>query len=278
MHGFSFSTFNPLYPLQQRSGFASIRFCLTPCLHSCPSENRNLHLLDYNVGYPDVLKLAEVIPLHKDGDQEIPSNNRPLSLLEVLSKVCERVALEQFASYITENQRLSPHQNGNRKHHSTETLNIYITDRMLEAMDNKHVTALVLLDLSKAYDSVNHKILLHKLKCTGASPLAIKWFESYLSGRTQYVRIGSAVSPTIASTHGVPQGSILSPFLFGIYVNDRPAITISSDLDSYVDDSKLHLAFLVEDIQQSILKLENDLYNTVKWCLEHQLLINPRLV
>ena len=166
--------------------------------------------------FPDKWKLSEVIPWHKDGDQEIPSNNRPLSLLEVLSKVCERVALDQFSSYITENQRLSPHQNGNRKHHSTETLNIYITDKMLEAMDKKHVTALILLDLSKAFDNINHTILLHKLKCAGASSLAIQWFESYLSGRSQYVRIVSTVSSTSAITHahGVPQGSILSPFLF----------------------------------------------------------------
>jgi hypothetical protein len=73
----------------------------------------------------------------------------------------------------------------------------------------------------------------------------------------------------------VPQGSILSPSLFGIDVNDLPAVSVSSDLDSYVDDSKLHLAFLVEDVQQIIAKLENDLYKTAKWCLEHQLLINP---
>ena len=72
----------------------------------------------------------------------------------------------------------------------------------------------------------------------------------------------------------MPQGSILSPFFFGIYVNDLQAVTVSSDLDSCVDDSKLHLAFLVEDVQQTIAKLENDLYKTAKWCLEHQLLIN----
>ena len=132
-------------------------------------------------------------------------------------------------------------------------------DKMLKAMDKKHVTALTLLDLSKAFDNINHTILLHKLKCVGASLLAIQWFESYLSDRLQYVRIGSTVSSTSALTHGVPQGSILSPFLFGIYVNDLPAVTVSSDLDSYVDDSKLHVAFLVEDVQQTITKLENDL-------------------
>ncbi|CAB3989784.1 Hypothetical predicted protein [Paramuricea clavata] len=141
-------------------------------------------------------------------------------------------------------------------------------DKMLEAMDKKHVTAFILLDLSKAFDSINHTILLHNLKCVGASPLAIQWFhhESYLSGRPQYVRIGSTVSSTSALTHGVPQGSILSTFLFGIYVDDLPAVTVSSDLDSYDDDSKLHLA---------MAKLGNDLYKTAKWCLEHQLLINP---
>jgi hypothetical protein len=125
---------------------------------------------------------------------------------------------------------------------------------MLEVMDKKHVTALILLELSTAFDSINHTILLHKLKCAGSSPLAIQWFEGYLSGRSQYVRIGSTVSSTSALTHGVPQGSILSPFLFGIYVNDLPAVTISSDLDSYVDDSKLHLAFLVGNFLGKTLK------------------------
>ena len=117
--------------------------------------------------FPDEWKLAEVIPLHKDGDQEIPSNNLPLSLLEVLSKVCEKVAREQFASYITENQRLYHHIKMEIVN-TIQTLNIHITDKMLETINNKHKTALVLLDLSQAYHSVNHKILLHKLKCTGA--------------------------------------------------------------------------------------------------------------
>ena len=84
---------------------------------------------------------------------------------------------------------------------STETLNVFITDKVLEAMDKKHVTTLILLDMSEAFDSISHTILLHKLKCVGASPLAIQWFESYLSGRSQYVRIGSTVSSTRELTH-----------------------------------------------------------------------------
>jgi hypothetical protein len=86
-----------------------------------------------------------------------------------MSKVCERVALDQFSSYLTTNHRLSPHQSGNRKAHSTETLNILVSDIMLEAIDKKNVTAVALLDMSKAFDSVSHPILLHKLKCVGAS-------------------------------------------------------------------------------------------------------------
>ena len=87
--------------------------------------------------FPNEWKLSEVTPLHKDGDNEVASNNRPISLLEIMSKVCERVALDQFSSYLTTNHRLSPHQSGHRKAHSTETLNILVSDTMLEAIDKR---------------------------------------------------------------------------------------------------------------------------------------------
>ena len=106
---------------------------------------------------------------------------------------------------------------------------------MLEAIDNKNLTALILLDLSKAFDSVSHSILLHKLSCIDASPEAVKWFQDYLTGRSQYVRIGSTKSSARPITHGVPQGAILSPLLFCIYINDLPGSIQSCNLDSYVD-------------------------------------------
>ena len=92
-----------------------------------------------------------------------------------------------------------------KKAHSTETLNILLTDNILEAMDKKQITALVLLDLSKAFDSIDHVRMPHKLSILGASPSTVKWFKSYLTGRRQYVRIGSAYSDTLPITHGVPQ-------------------------------------------------------------------------
>jgi hypothetical protein len=95
------------------------------------------------------------------------------------------------------------------------------------------------------------------------------------AGRRQYVRIGFTVSSVLPLSHGVPQGTILSTLLFCIYTNDIPAIPLSCNIDSYVDDSKLFLTFCMKDIKQTIVKLENDLRSVAKWCFEHQLLINP---
>ena len=158
--------------------------------------------------FPTAWKLAEVIPLLKDGDHEVASNNRPLSLLDVLSKVCEKIVLEQFNAFLVSNKRLSPHQSGNKKHHSTETLNVFITDKMLEGMDKQKITALVLLDLSKAFDSINHERLLQKIANLGASSASVQWFKSYLSNRSQSVRIHSILSDPLPLSHGVPQGVI----------------------------------------------------------------------
>ena len=166
--------------------------------------------------FPDDMKLAEVIPLLKDSDHEVASNNRPLSLLNTVSKICERAVLNQFNSYLTRNKRLSVQQSGNKKQHSTETLNLLITDHLLDAMDNKKLYAVILIDLSKAFDSISHSILLKKLSAIGVSQETVKWFESYLTRRFQKVRIGSSLS-ALPITHGVPQGAILSPLLFCIF-------------------------------------------------------------
>ena len=225
--------------------------------------------------FPDYWKEAEVIPLLKEGDHEHASNNRPLSLLKVASKICEKVAFNQFSLYLSQNNHLNPHQSGNKKHHSTESLNILVCDSLLNAMDNKKISALILLDLSKAFDSISHDILLRKLKCVGASEKSVKWFQSYLSGRTQRVRIGSSVSKALPITHGIPQGAILSPLLFSLYTNDLPSMVQVSKLDSFVDDSKMLLSFPIEHAVDAKHHLETDLNKVATWCCENELLINP---
>ena len=162
---------------------------------------------------------------------------------------------------------LSSHQSGNKSPLST--------DLILEAMDKKKMSALILLDLSKAFDCVIHQRLLQKLSAVGASPASVSWFQSYLTGRTQSVRIDSVLSDPLLITHGVPQGAILSPLLFCTYLNDLPAAPQFCQLESYVHDSKVLLSFPVNDFNDAKIKLEEDLRKVAIWCCENQLLINP---
>ena len=163
--------------------------------------------------FPSAWKESEVVPILKDEDHEIPNNNRPVSLLPVLSEIHERVALNQLTEYKTRRNSLTEHQIGNRKNHSRETLNIFMRDTTREVIDQKQVTALVFLDLLKAFDSIDHKILLKKLRSLGTSSDATEWFRSYLIDRSQSVEIGSDLSDSRRVTHGVPQWSILGPTL-----------------------------------------------------------------
>ena len=117
--------------------------------------------------FPRVWKMAEITPIPKGGDHEKPDNNRPISLLPILSKVCEKAALNQVMPYLDSNQRLSTEQSGNKRYHSTETSLIETTDVILNAIDKKNITAMVLLDMTKAFDSLNYEILLLKLQDIG---------------------------------------------------------------------------------------------------------------
>ena len=134
------------------------------------------------------------------------------------------------------------------------------------------VTAVILLDLSKAFDIISHTILLQNL---GTSPSATAWFASYLCERLQSVRIGQHLSEPQIVTHGVPQGSILGPFLFNIYINAISRICKDCNIESYVDDSKLLLSFSIRDISIGVDKLNADLRRVTAWCCSNSLLINP---
>ena len=218
-----------------------------------------------------VIKLLSGIPC----DHEIANNNRPISLLPILSKACETVAHDQFMEYLTSRNRLSTKQSGNKKSHSTETSVIQTTDMTLSTIDKKQLTAVVLLDMSKAFDSINHNMLLVKLQDVGASPLAIQWFCSYLTSRYEVVTIGTAVSDRLQVINGVPQGSILGPLLFSIYMNDLPSVPQYCSVQCYVDDTKLLLSFQPQDHSQVVTEINRDLARICNWCFDNQLLLNP---
>ena len=140
--------------------------------------------------------LAEVTPIPKEGDHNQPSHNRP--------KVCERIVLNQLTAYLRTNNRLSVKQSGNKKFHSTETTLISSTDAILTGMDKQDLSAMVVLDMSKVFDSINHDILLLKLKDLGISKYALPWFTSYLTNRHQVVLINSTLSSSLRLNSGVP--------------------------------------------------------------------------
>ena len=161
--------------------------------------------------FPEVWKTAEITPIPKQGNHELPNNNRPISLLPALSKVCERVVYNQFVTYLTTKERLTTKLCGNKKWFSTDTSLIHTTDAFLKGIDDKKFTACVLLDMSKAFDSVDNQILLRKIQSVGASTSTLKWSNSYLTNKYQVVRIHSSVSDPLPVECGVPQGSILGP-------------------------------------------------------------------
>ena len=220
-------------------------------------------------------KSAEVIPILKSGDPDEPENTRPISLLPIMSKVCERAAHSQFMDFLDKNSKISGSQSGNRKLHSTETALVHYTDQLLKNMDEKRVSLVVLLDMSKAFDSIRHNKLLSKLQSLGMSDSALAWFKSYVSSRKQVVRIGSALSDPLHLTTGVAQGSILGPVLFTLYINDLLSVPKKCKTMGYVDDTKLLLALPPSDLKVAIPDFNSDLQAVAKWCLKNSLLINP---
>lgn len=153
-----------------------IKDCFTPILSTITSlVNCSIETCTF----PSEWKVAEVIPIPKEGDNEKANNNRPISLLPVLSKFCEKTVHNQLCSYLQVNGRLTKTQSGNKKLHSTETSLIETTDTILKAIDKKMLTVAVFLDMSKAFDSVNHELLILKLQDIGASSSTLQWFCNY---------------------------------------------------------------------------------------------------
>ena len=223
--------------------------------------------------FPDTLKTASVIPIYKGGCREDPSNYRPISILPTLSKLFEKHVANQLKSFFARTNILYLYQSGFREKHSCQTALIRLVDSWLADIDAGKYVGTVFLDFKKAFDLVDHKILLHKLKLYHFSNKAVNFFESYLSNRSQIVKIENVQSEKANITSGVPQGSILGPLLFLLYVNDLP-LCLSSDTDMYADDTTIHTTDVKLDCVQS--KLQSDLYKVNRWCKINNMAINPK--
>ena len=154
-----------------------------------------------------------MIPLHKKDDVFLAQNYRPVALLPIISKILERAVFGQVIEYFETNNLLHPSHHGFRSKHNTSTAILQMFDTWLDAMEDDEISAVILIDLSAAFDVVDHNILLQKLKLYGIEADTLAWFESYLSGRSQQVYIEGSLSDSLALDAGVPQGSVLSPLL-----------------------------------------------------------------
>ena len=189
--------------------------------------------------FPDKLKIAKVIPLYKKDDPHIVDNFRPIPLLPAISNKIEKYVFNQVYAYFDRNKLLYTSQYGFRKLHSTELASLELVDRVRSDIDNGKIPLSIFLDLSKAFDTFDHSILLRKLTHYGLSQTAIRWFSSYLMGRRQLVEFDGTRSTLVSISTGVPQGSILGPLLFIIYMNDIHVARDKFNAIIYADDTNL---------------------------------------
>nr|CAI5861793.1 unnamed protein product [Callosobruchus analis] len=237
-----------------------------------------LHIINscLEIGYfPDQWKTALVIPKPKCSNPASFNDLRPISLLPVLSKLLERAVHMQLFEYLTRTKILPLHQSGFQKHHSTTTSLAYLSDSILSSLDKKLMNILALLDFSKAFDTLNHSLLIAKCKYYGFDEIACKFIKSYLVGRAQRVVLNNQASTSSKITSGVPQGSVLGPLLFLLYTSDLKDCIKSCSIQSFADDTQLRCEFKPEDFQLAERQLNDDLDRVSKYCQSHNLKINP---
>ena len=218
---------------------------------------------------PDELKRARIVPIYKKGDRSVITNYRPISLLSVFHKILEKLMCSRLNSFLKVNRILYDYQFGFRSNHSTVLALIEVIDNIYYHLDNKDYIVGIYLDLQKAFDTVNHEILLCKLYNYGIRGVPHSWFQSYLKNRKQFTSVNGVCSDDALITCGVPQGSVLGPILFLLYINDMPNAVPGEKLRLFADDTNL---FVVSKTAKELNSLANIQLNKLNhWLLANKL-------
>ena len=221
--------------------------------------------------FPDAYKIAKVIPLFKGGDKEDMNCYRPISLLPALGKLFEKVISKRVTNYLDHFNLLSPQQFGFRAKFSTEHAILDIHEKLLKNLDSGLTSCAIFLDLAKAFDSVSHDILIKKLEKYGIRGNVLKLFQSYLDSRTQFVQINNHASNPMNIEFGVPQGSILGPLLFLLYINDLPNAT-NFFIRLFADDT--FLCAQNKDVKMLETTVNIELDKVFCWLVSNKLTLN----
>jgi hypothetical protein len=221
---------------------------------------------------PSEMKIAKITPVFKADDKYELNNYRPISVLPYFTKICEKVVFNRTMDFLVKCNILYEKQFGFRQKHSTFMALMETVDQISEAIEKKKVTIGVFIDLSKAYDTVDHRILLNKLEKYGLRGTVLRWFQSYLNDRKQYVSINNTVSNQMAVTCGVPQGSVLGPLLFLLYINDMVNCSTLLKFILFADDTNI---FYSDSSLDGVFKIVNsELENLAVWFKVNKLSLN----
>ena len=222
--------------------------------------------------YPSKLKMAKIIPVFKQDDETDANNYRPISLLSNFNRIFEKIIFKRMESFIEHKNLLSPSQYGFRKAHSTQHAILDIVNAIQTNMDNCLFSCGIFIDLKKAFDTVDHVILLRKLDHYGFRGLINNWFSSYLQERTQTTQIGPHISDRIEATCGVPQGSILGPLLFLIYINDIQESSDKLRFFLFADDT--NILYADKNLKSLELSVNQELHKLHDWLAANKLSLN----